>query len=322
MGLPLELSDVRAAAERIRGQAHRTPVLHSRSVDEAVGAEVLLKAESFQRVGAFKFRGAYNAIACLGAEARASGVCTASSGNHAQAVALAARLHGIGATILMPEDAPAAKLAATAAFGAEILRYDRYAQDREELLAELAAERGLPVVHPFDDLDVAAGQGTAALELLEEHPDLDAIVTPVGGGGLISGTAVAAKALSPGIRVLGVEPDTGDDVRQSLEAGERVRIPVPRTIADGVQTPSCGVHTFPIIRALVDGILTASDEEIVAAMRLLFTRVKIVVEPSGALPLAALLAGRGDLAGRRVGVILSGGNVDLDRFAALTAGAP
>jgi threo-3-hydroxy-L-aspartate ammonia-lyase len=316
--LPLELSHVRDAAERIRAHAVRTPVLHSRSVDEAAGAEILLKAESFQRVGAFKFRGAYNAIACLAPEERAGGVCTASSGNHGQAVALAARLHGIPATVLMPGDAAAMKVAAVEAFGAEIVRYDRYAQDREELLGELAGERGLPIVHPFDDLNVAAGQGTAALELLEEHPDLDAIVTPVGGGGLISGTAVAAKALAPGIRVLGAEPDTGDHVHQSLAAGERVRIPVPRTIADGVQVPAPGVHTFPIIQALVDGILTASDEEIVAAMRLLFTRVKIVVEPSAALALAPLLAGRGHLAGRKVGVVLSGGNVDLDRFAALT----
>jgi threonine dehydratase len=318
----IDVDDVRAAARRLHGVAHRTPAVRSRTLDERVGAQVVLKAENLQRVGAFKFRGAYNAVASLAADERARGVVTVSSGNHAQALTLAARLHGVPALILMPDDAPASKVAATEGYGAEIRRFDRYAEDREELLAAAVAERGMVAVHAYDDERVMAGQGTVALELLEQADGLDALVVPVGGGGLIAGCATVAKHRDPAIRVIGVEPQAGDDTRQSLAAGERVRVPVAATIADGQQLPTPGEHTFPVIRERVDAIELASDEEIVAAMRFLFERVKLVVEPSGACALAALLAGRIDLDGaQRVGVVLSGGNVDADRFAALLASA-
>jgi threonine dehydratase len=313
----ISLDDVRAAAARIDGLAHRTPVLTSRSLDEATGAQVFLKAENLQRVGAFKFRGACNAVAALDPEERARGVATVSSGNHAQALALAARIHGVPATILMPDDAPPGKLAGTRAHGAEVIGFDRYATDREALLAELVAERGLVPVHPYDDEHVMAGQGTVALELLEQAGPLDLLLVCVGGGGLIAGCATAATALQPGIRVVGVEPEAGDDVKRSIAAGERVRIPVPRTIADGQQLPTPGELTFAVIRELVDEVVLASDAEIVEAMRVLFERVKTVAEPSGACALAALLAGRLDVRGLRVGVTISGGNVAADRFAAL-----
>ena len=312
----ISLDDVRAAARRIDGVAHRTPVLTSRALDEAAGATVLLKAENLQRAGAFKFRGAYNAVASLPAAERERGVATVSSGNHAQALALAARLHGVRAVILMPDDAPAGKVAATEGHGAEVIRFDRYGQDREELLAALVAERGLAPVHPYDDERVMAGQGTVALELIEDAGPVDVLVVPVGGGGLISGCATVAKA--SGVRVIGVEPEEGDDVKRSLEAGERVRIPVPRTIADGQQLPTPGERPFEVIRERVDEVVLASDAEILAAMRLLFERVKTVAEPSGACALAALLAGR--VRGERVGVVISGGNVTADRFAALVEG--
>jgi threonine dehydratase len=297
--------------------------VRSRTLDERVGAQVWLKAENLQRVGAFKFRGAYNAVAMLAPEERARGVVTVSSGNHAQALALAARLHAIPALILMPDDAPASKVAATAGYGAEIRRFDRYAEDREELLAAAVAERGMVAVHAYDDARVMAGQGTVALELLEEtdpaHP-LDALVVQVGGGGLVSGCATVAKAHDRPIRVVGVEPEAGDDTRRSLAAGRRVTVPVAPTIADGQQLPTPGAHTWPVIRERVDAVELASDAEIVAAMRFLFERCKLVVEPSGACALAALLAGRVDLAGAEcVGVVLSGGNVDAERFAALMA---
>jgi threonine dehydratase len=313
------LEDVRAAAGRIAGVAHRTPVLTSRHLDELTGARVFLKAENLQRAGAFKFRGACNAIACLSADERARGAATVSSGNHAQALALAARLQGVRAVILMPADSPANKLAATRAQGAEVIEFDRYAVDREALLAELVAERGLVPVHPYDDERVMAGQGTVALELLEEVGELDLLLVCVGGGGLIAGCATVARALQPGLRVVGVEPEAGDDTRRSLRAGERVRIPVPRTIADGQQLPIPGELTFPVIRERVDDVVVASDGEIVAAMRTLFERVKTVAEPSGACALAALLAGRVDARGLRVGVTISGGNVSADRFAELIA---
>jgi threonine dehydratase len=310
--------DVRAAARRIDGVAHRTPVLTSRALDEATGATVLLKAENLQRIGAFKFRGAYNAVASLTDAERGRGVATVSSGNHAQALALAARLHGTRAVILMPEDSPAGKLAATEGHGAEVVRFDRYAQDREELLAALVAERGLVPVHPYDDERVMAGQGTVALELIEDAGPLDLLLVCVGGGGLISGCATAAKGLLDGVRVIGVEPEAGDDVKRSLEAGERVRIPVPRTIADGQQLPTPGKLPFEVIRERVDGMVLASDPEIVAAMRFLFERLKTVAEPSGACALAALMAGRvPDARGLRVGVTISGGNVSAERFAEL-----
>jgi len=314
----ITLDDVRAAAGRLAGVAHRTPVITGRSLDEATGAaRVLLKAENLQRAGAFKFRGAYNAVAALPAAERARGVATVSSGNHAGALALAARLHGVPAVILMPDDAPAGKVAATRGYGAEIIEFDRYGQDREELLAELVAARGLVPIHPYDDERVMAGQGTAALELLEDAGPLDLLLVCLGGGGLLSGCATAVRGVSPSTRVVGVEPEEGDDFVRSLAAGERVRIPVPRTIADGQQLPIPGELTFPVIRELVDEVVTVSDAEIVDAMRLLFERTKTVVEPSGASAFAALLAGRVDAAGLRVGVTLSGGNVTAARFAEL-----
>jgi threonine dehydratase len=309
----ISLDDVHAAARRIEGVAHRTPVLTSRALDEATGATVYLKAENLQRAGAFKFRGAYNTVASLSDEERARGVATVSSGNHAQAVALAARLHGIPAVILMPDDAPAGKLAATEGYGAEIVRFDRYGQDREALLAELVADRGLVPVHPYDDERVMAGQGTVALELLEQAGPLDVLVVPIGGGGLISGCATVAEA--NGIRVVGVEPEAGDDTKRSLEAGERVRIEVPRTIADGQQLPAPGELTFEVIRERVDEVVLVSDAEIVEAMRFLFERMKTACEPSGACAPAAVLQGR--VSGARIGVVISGGNVTAERFSEL-----
>ena len=312
------IEDVRAAAARLAGVAHRTPVLTSRTVDALTGATVLAKAECFQRGGAFKFRGAYNAISALEPATRARGVIAFSSGNHAQAIALAARLHEVPATIVMPHDAPETKVAATAGYGAEIVRYDRYGADRDELAGRLAVERGLTLIPPYDHPDVIAGQGTVGLELVEDAGPVDVLVVCVGGGGLIAG---CATAVGEGTRVVGVEPAAGDDVRQSLARGERVTIPVPRTIADGQQTTSPGVQTFEVIRRRVSAVVTVTDAEIVAAMVLAFERLKVVLEPSGASALAALLAGRvPDVAGRRVGVTLSGGNVGVDRFARLLAG--
>jgi threo-3-hydroxy-L-aspartate ammonia-lyase len=315
----ITLDDVQAAAGRLAGVAHRTPVLTGRQLDEATGAaRVLLKAENLQRAGAFKFRGAYNAVASLAREERARGVATVSSGNHAGALALAARLHEVPAVILMPDDAPAGKLAATAGYGAEIIRFDRYGQDREALLAALVEERGLVPVHPYDNFNVMAGQGTTALELLEDAGGpLDLVLVCLGGGGLLAGCATAIKALSPSTRVIGVEPEEGDDFVRSLAAGERVRIDVPRTIADGQQLPQPGELTFPVIQNLVDEVVTVSDAEIVDAMRLLFERTKTVTEPSGASAFAALLAGKVDAAGLRVGVTLSGGNITATRFSEL-----
>jgi threonine dehydratase len=313
----LGLDDVRAAARRLDGVAHRTPVVTSRTLDERAEAEVFLKPECLQRTGSFKFRGAYTKISSLQPDALARGVVAFSSGNHAQAVALAARLLGASATILMPEDTPTAKLEATRGYGAEIVTYDRYTQDRGELGAALAEARGAELVKPYDDPLVMAGQGTAALELLADVPDLDALVVPVGGGGLVAGCATAAKALRPDIRVVGVEPETGDDTRRSLEAGRRMPMAVPRTIADGLQATEPGELTFEVNRRLVDGIVTVTDSEIVDAMRFLFDRAKLVVEPSGAVGVAALLDGALDGAGRRIGVVISGGNVGAARFAEL-----
>ncbi|TQJ91800.1 threo-3-hydroxy-L-aspartate ammonia-lyase [Streptomyces sp. SLBN-31] len=314
---PVTLDDVRDAADRLKGVAHRTPVLRSHTLDSLVGAEVFLKCENFQRVGAFKFRGAYNAASRLTPEQLAKGIAAYSSGNHAQAVALAARELGSTAVIVMPEDAPTSKREATEGYGAEIVTYDRYTEDREAVARALADERGLALIPPYEHPHVMAGQGTAALELLEEVGELDELLVPVGGGGLIAGSATAAKGLHPGIRVLGVEPEAGDDTKRSLEAGERVSVPVPRTIADGQALTTPGELTFSVNRRLVDKIALVSDDEIRAAMRFAFERLKIVVEPSGATPLAALLAGRAGSLPRRVGVIVSGGNVDADRFARL-----
>ena len=317
----ITLDDVQAAARRLDGVAHRTPGITGRSLDEATGAgRVLLKAENFQRVGAFKFRGAYNAISTLSEADRRRGVATVSSGNHAQAVSLAARLHEIPAVILMPEDAPAGKLAATRGYGAEIVLFDRYAVQRDELLDELVAERGLTPIHPYDNEHVMAGQGTTALELLEDAGSLDVLLVCLGGGGLLSGCATATAALSPDTKIIGVEPEAGDDFVRSLAAGERVEIDVPRTIADGQQTPMPGELTFPVIQKLVHEVVTVSDAEIVTAMRLLFERTKIVAEPSGACAFAALLAGKVEASGLRVGVTISGGNVTAARFAELVSG--
>jgi len=313
----VSLQDIRDAAQRIAGAAHRTPVLRSRTLDALTGARVYLKAEHLQRVGAFKFRGAYNAIARLPAEQRARGIAAYSSGNHAQAVALAARELGSSAVIVMPADTPPAKLDAVAGYGAEIVTYDRYTGNREELGERLAGERGLALIPPYEHPDVIAGQGTAALELLEEVGALDALVVPVGGGGLIAGSATAAKGLQPGIRVVGVEPAAGDDTHRSLAAGERVRIPVPRTIADGQAAPIPGELTFSINRRLVDEIVLVTDDEIRAGLRFAVDRLKQVLEPSGATGLAALLAGRLRPAPARIGVIISGGNVGAARLAEL-----
>ena len=293
----------------------------SRTLDHVLGAELLLKVESLQRGGAFKFRGAFNAVSSLDAAALERGVCAVSSGNHAQAVALVSALCDTRATILMPSDAPALKLAATRGYGAEVITFDRYRDDREQLARKLAAERNLTLVHPYDNLQVMAGQGTVALELLEQADGLlDAVVVPVGGGGLISGVATAVKALTPATRVIGVEPAASDDVTRSLASGRRERVEVSLTIADGQQTPTPGELTWPVIQRLVDQVVTVLDRDIVEAMRLLFERCKLVVEPSGACALAALTSGTLDVQGQRVSVVLSGGNVGVEAFAALLAG--
>jgi threo-3-hydroxy-L-aspartate ammonia-lyase len=311
----IDLDDVQAAARRLEGVAHRTPVFTSRTLDGLVGASAHLKAECFQRGGAFKFRGAYNKIASLPEHLRRRGVLAYSSGNHAQAVAIAASLLGTHATILMPEDAPTAKADATRGYGADVVTYDRWTESREEIGARLAEERGLALVKPYDDPLVMAGQGTTALELLADVNGLDALVAPVGGGGLIAGCSTVANALAPEMRIVGVEPEAGDDTARSFAAGERVQIDVPRTIADGLQTTAPGELTFSVNRERVDEIVTVSDDQIVDAMAFLFDRMKLVVEPSGAVGVAALLAGR--ISGARVGVVLSGGNVGAARFAEL-----
>lgn len=321
--LPVTLADVRAAAERIAPHVHRTPVLTSRTADALAGARLFFKCETFQRVGAFKARGAFSRLTLLSEAQRRRGVVAFSSGNHAQAVALAARDLGVPATIVMPDDAPTLKLAATRGYGAEVVLYDRRNEDREAIARRLVEERGVILVPPFDDEAVIAGQGTAARELLEEVPDLDAVVTPCGGAGLLAGTAVAAAGARPGIRVFGVEPETGNDVALSLAAGRRVSIPVPETIADSLQTTCVGERNFAILSALVAGVVTVSDAELARAMAFLFSRMKLVVEPGGAAAAASLLAGRvPGVSGRRVGVVLSGGNVDPARFSALVGGLP
>jgi threo-3-hydroxy-L-aspartate ammonia-lyase len=312
--LPVTFDDVRAAAVRLNGIAHRTPVLASRTLNALVGAEVFIKCENFQRIGAFKFRGAYNAAAQLPPEQLAKGIAAYSSGNHAQATALAARELDTSAVILMPEDAPHSKREATVGYGAEVVTYDRYTQDRSALGEALAAERGLALIPPYDHPHVIAGQGTAALELLEETGELDTLIAPVGGGGLMAGSAIAAKSPHPGIHLIGVEPDNGDDTKRSLEAGERITIPVPRTLADGQALPIPGEITFAINQQLVDAIVLVSDDEIRNAMRFTFERLKIVLEPSGATALAALLAGHIDNRFRRIGIIASGGNINTQRF--------
>ncbi|MFC5608464.1 threo-3-hydroxy-L-aspartate ammonia-lyase [Variovorax soli] len=307
--------DVKAAAARLAGQAHRTPVMRSRTVDAATGAQFFFKCENFQRMGAFKFRGGFNALSCFDAGQRRAGVAAFSSGNHAQAIALAAQILGIPATILMPADAPAMKVAATRGYGGEVVLYDRYKEDREVLARRLAEERGMTLIPPYDHPHVIAGQGTAALELLEDTGPLDALFVPLGGGGLLSGCALSARALAPQCKVYGVEPAAGNDGQQSFRAGRIVHIDTPRTIADGAQTQHLGEHTFAIIRREVEDIHTATDAELVDAMRFFAERMKMLVEPTGCLAFAA--ARRLAQPGQRIGVILSGGNVDLQRFTQL-----
>ena len=311
--------DVVAASERIAGVAHATPVLTSSTANVELGAEVFFKCENFQRMGAFKFRGGYNALAKFTPEQRKAGVVAFSSGNHAQAVALSARLLGIPATIVMPHDAPAAKVAATRGYGAQVVIYDRYKEDREQIGRDLAARHGLTLIPPYDHADVIAGQGTAAKELFEEVGRLDYVFAPLGGGGLLSGTALATRALSPSAKLFGVEPEAGNDGQQSFRSGSIVHIDTPKTIADGAQTQHLGKLTFPIIKRDVDDILTSSDEELRAAMRFFAERMKMVVEPTGALGFAAARAMKAQLQGKRVGIIISGGNIDIARYAELLA---
>ncbi|MDQ2857942.1 MAG: threo-3-hydroxy-L-aspartate ammonia-lyase [Candidatus Eremiobacteraeota bacterium] len=311
--------DVLAAAERLRGVAHRTPVVTSRTLDARTGARAFLKCENLQRMGAFKFRGAFNRIAQLSATERARGVVAFSSGNHAQGVALAARLLDVAATIVMPSDAPRSKVAATRDYGAQVVLYDRHTMNRGAIAAEIAAERGATIVPPYDDPAIIAGQGTAVLELLEDVPDIDVLLVCTGGGGLLAGSAVAAVAKRPHVEIYGVEPEAGDDFAQSFVRGERVEIAVPDTIADGQMTTSPGELTFPIVKRLCAGILTVSDDDLRAAMRFAFERLKLVLEPSGAAALAALLAGAIVAPGRRVGITLSGGNIDAARYAEILA---
>jgi len=312
--------DVAAAADRIAGAAHRTPVLTSRTADDEAGAQLFFKCENFQRMGAFKFRGAYNALSLFDAAQRKAGVVAFSSGNHAQAIALAARLIGMPATIVMPHDAPAAKVAATRGYGGEVVVYDRYREDREAIGRRLAEERGLTLIPPYDHPHVIAGQGTAAMELIEQAGPLDALFVCMGGGGLLSGSALAARAMAPGCKVYGVEPEAGNDGQQSFRSGRIVRIDVPKTIADGAQTQSLGKITFEIIRRDVDDVLTASDAELVECMRFFAERMKMIVEPTGCLSFAAARRMKSELKGQRIGILVSGGNVDMARFAALVGG--
>jgi threonine dehydratase len=317
MTLAISFDDVAAAARRLDGVAHRTPVLTSRTADARSGAQLFFKCENLQRMGAFKFRGAYNALAQFTDAQRRAGVLAFSSGNHAQAIALAARLLGMPAAIVMPKDAPQIKIDATRGYGAQVVLYDRYTENREALAARLAEERGMTLIPPYDHPHVMAGQGTAALELIEQAGPLDIVLMPVGGGGLISGCATALRARLPECTVVGVEPAAGNDVQQSLARGEIVHIDVPRTIADGAQTQHAGRYTFPVIQALVQQVVTATDDQIVAAMRFFGERMKMIVEPTGCLGAAAVFENAIDVRGRRVGIILSGGNIDLARYAAL-----
>lgn len=315
MALPIRYEDIEAAARRIAGAVRRTPVLGSARVDEELGAQVFFKCENLQRVGAFKLRGAYNAIARFSAEQQRAGVVAFSSGNHAQAIALAAALQGVRSTIVMPHDAPSIKRASTERYGATVVEYDRYAEDRIAVTAAIAERTGATIVPPYDHVDVMAGQGTAVRELIDDAGPLDVVIAPLGGGGLLSGTAVAAHALCPGVQVYGVEPEAGNDGQRSLAEGRIVTIDTPRTIADGAQTQFLGELTFPVLRELATGVLTVPDSSLVSAMRWFFEDLKLVVEPTGALAAAALRDGLLDVRGKRVGVIVSGGNVDPTAYA-------
>ena len=317
MELSINYADIQSAAARLAGTAHRTPVATSRTANQRTGAELFFKCENLQRMGAFKFRGAYNALSQFTPEQRRAGVVAFSSGNHAQAIALSGRLLGIPATIVMPNDAPLMKVDATRGYGAEVQLYDRYKEDREAIGRQLADERGMTLIPPFDHPHVMAGQGTAALELIEDAGSLDVLLVCVGGGGLISGCAVAASHALPRCRVIGVEPEAGNDDQQSLRRGEIVHIDVPQTIADGAQTQAPGRLTFPVIRALVDDVLTVTDQQLMATMRFFAERMKMVVEPTGCLAAAAALEGVVDVSHKKLGVILSGGNIDVDRYAEL-----
>ncbi|MXN75740.1 threo-3-hydroxy-L-aspartate ammonia-lyase [Burkholderia sp. 4701] len=318
--LPLPTyADVAAAAARLEGHAHRTPVMTSRTINDELGAQVFFKCENLQRMGAFKFRGAFNALSRFNDEQRRNGVVAFSSGNHAQAIALSARLLGMPATIVMPSDAPAAKVEATRGYGGKVVIYDRYTEDREQIGRDLAERQGLTLIPPYDHPDVIAGQGTAAAELYAEVGPLDALFMPLGGGGLLSGSALATRELSPATRLYGVEPEAGNDAQQSFRSGTIVHIDTPKTIADGAQTQHLGNLTFPIIRRDVDDILTASDAQLIDCMRFFALRMKIIVEPTGCLGLAAAREMKEQLEGKRVGVIISGGNVDLEKFCALVA---
>lgn len=313
--------DVVAASRRLEGHAHRTPVMRSRTADAELGAQVFFKCENLQRVGAFKFRGAFNALSKFDERQRQAGVVAPSSGNHAQAIALAASLLSIPASIVMPLDAPAAKVAATKGYGGTVITYDRYKEDREEISRKLAEERGMTVIPPYDHPDVIAGQGTAVKELFEEVGALDALFVCMGGGGLLSGSALAARALAPKCRIYGVEPLAGNDGQQSFRSGKIVHIATPRTIADGAQTQHLGNYTFEMIRRDVDDILTATDAQLVDCMRFFASRMKLIVEPTGCLGFAAARAMRDQLQGARIGVLISGGNVDLERFCSLLSTA-
>ncbi|HGY5181393.1 threo-3-hydroxy-L-aspartate ammonia-lyase [Citrobacter braakii] len=319
MTLP-DYNDVAAAAERIADYANKTPVMTSRTVNDEFGAEVFFKCENFQRMGAFKFRGAMNALRQFTPEQRAAGVVTFSSGNHAQAIALSAKLLGIPATIIMPHDAPAAKVAATKGYGGNVVIYDRYTEDREKIGRELAEKQGLTLIPPYDHPHVIAGQGTATKELIEEVGQLDVLFVCLGGGGLLSGSSLAARHLSPDCIIYGVEPEAGNDGQQSFRSGKIVHIDTPKTIADGAQTQHLGNITFPIIQRNVHDILTVSDDELVASMKFIAERMKIVVEPTGCLGFAAARAHKAELRGKKIGIIISGGNVDISRYSEFLAG--
>ncbi|HHR6129907.1 TPA: threo-3-hydroxy-L-aspartate ammonia-lyase [Providencia alcalifaciens] len=309
--------DVEAAAQRIAGIAHKTPVMTSTTVNNEFGAELFFKCENFQRMGAFKFRGALNALSQLTPAQKKAGVIAFSSGNHAQGIALAAQMLNIPATILMPIDSPEVKVAATQGYGAKVIRFDRYTQDREQLCRDLAEKEGLTIIPPYDHVDIIAGQGTAAKELFEEVGELDALFVCLGGGGLLSGCALAARALSPNCKVYGVEPEAGNDAQQSFRSGKIVHIETPKTIADGAQTQHVGNYTFELIKQNVDDILTVTDAQLVDRMKFYAERMKIIVEPTGCLSFAAALKMKDQLRGKRIGIIISGGNVDIKRFAEL-----